>query len=95
MTIRQLRDLLEQYDEDTEVRLMSQPSWPFEHEFIGVWDPSQSQPSDPPPEWDNVEDGEWDDPDAFQPASAEKAVYIVEGEQLAYGSKLAWEEAER
>lgn len=36
MNVRELIEELEQYDDDTEVRLMSQPSWPFEYGIEGV-----------------------------------------------------------
>lgn len=83
MTIRQLKDLLEQYDEDTEIRIMSQPSWPFEYETAGVWR-------------HELEISEGGDIEDFTPAGAEaEVVYLVEGSQLAYGSKRAWDEMER
>jgi len=32
VTVGELRGLLADYDEDMEVRIASQPAWPFEHE---------------------------------------------------------------
>ena len=34
MTINELKDLLEFYDGDMEVRFASQPNWPFEYSII-------------------------------------------------------------
>jgi len=36
MKIRELIELLEGYDDDLEVRIASQPSWPFENSISGV-----------------------------------------------------------
>mgnify|MGYP000974184265 CR=1 FL=1 len=44
MTIRDLVAVLEQYDEDTEVRLAMQPSWPFEYSIADVVAPGISRP---------------------------------------------------
>lgn len=35
MTVRELIEALEQFDDDTEVRLAFQPSWPFEYSLGG------------------------------------------------------------
>ncbi len=37
-TVAELRFALERFDDDTEVRLMSQSSWPFEYSIEGTWD---------------------------------------------------------
>jgi hypothetical protein len=39
VTVAELVELLEQYDPGTEVRLMEQPSWPFEYSVAGTWAP--------------------------------------------------------
>ena len=31
MTVMELMEILEQFDEDAEIRIASQPSWPFEN----------------------------------------------------------------
>ena len=40
MTVSQLMEILQDLDPDTEVRLATQPSWPFEHELaeVGITD---------------------------------------------------------
>jgi hypothetical protein len=62
---------------------MSHPSWPFEHAVDGTWQP-------PAPD-------EYEDRDGFEPHGkpAESVVYLVEGTQLGYGTKQAWEESQR
>jgi len=79
MTIDQLIERLEEYRDtlggDTEVRLMTQQNWPFENRITGLASGEEL----------NQQDGDDDDvPD-------DQVVYIVEGQQLRYGSKRAWE----
>ena len=79
MTIDQLIERLEEYRDtlggDTEVRLMTQQNWPFENQITGLASGEEL----------NQQDGDDDDvPD-------DQVVYIVEGQQLRYGSKRAWE----
>ena len=73
MTIDELIELLSDYrDElggDTEVRIMTQPAWPFEHGVCGLTSGEEIN----------------DDADPI--------IYIVEGDQLGYGDKRAWETA--
>lgn len=84
MTLDELISRLEEYKEDlggeTEVRLMSQQNWPFENGITGLCSGQ---------EINETCDEEEDDEDV----EAEKVVYIVEGQQLCYGSKRAWEAA--
>jgi hypothetical protein len=75
MKVRQLLDLLADYDEDLEVRIMSQSSWPFENSVHGVCDREEMGEED-------------DDPD--DPNTQPNAVFVVEGRQLCYGNKNAW-----
>ncbi len=79
MTIDQLIERLEEYRDtlggDSEVRLMTQQNWPFENAVTGLASGEEL----------NQQDGDDDDvPD-------DQVVYIVEGQQLRYGSKRAWE----
>ncbi len=84
MTLDQLISRLEEYREDlggeTEVRLMSQQNWPFENSITGLCSGQEIN--------DACEDEEED-----EDVEAEKIVYVVEGQQLCYGSKRAWEAA--
>lgn len=81
MTIDELIERLEGYREeiggDAEVRFMSQPHWPFEYGIAGVA---------------SLEEIRAADDDGFDcSGNAEQAVYLVEGAQLGYGTKAAWE----
>ena len=82
MTIDELIERLEDYrDElggDTEVRLMTQQNWPFENTVAGL---ASGQ------EINDRDDGDDEDVDD------DRVVFIVEGQQLGYGSKRAWEVA--
>ena len=82
MTVDELIARLEEYRDalggDAEVRLMTQQHWPFENAICGVV--SGTELNDP-------NDGEDEDVDDDQ------VVFIVEGQQLSYGSKRAWEVA--
>lgn len=81
MTIDELIERLEEYRDDlggdTEVRLMTQQNWPFENAIAGL------------ASRDEINDSlEGDEPD-----DVEAVVFIVEGQQLGYGTKAAWEVA--
>ena len=87
MTIDQLIERLEEYrDEiggDAEVRLMTQQNWPFENSIYGLASGAEINDYD-----EDDEDG-GDDDDAAEDA----VLFIVEGQQLGYGTKRAWEVA--
>lgn len=90
MTKAELLRILEQYDDDAEIRLMTQESWPFENSVYGAWSPEDSEPAE-------AEDEQEED-DPFRPgdnADGHAIVYLVEGSQIGYGDKRAWQEAER
>lgn len=69
MTVRELINLLEDYNEDAEVRIAHQPSWPFEYSIGNVVGCEGADHED--------EDAEPNDDDAL-------VVYIGEGDQLGY-----------
>jgi hypothetical protein len=73
MNVRDLIEMLQDYDEDAEVFIMEQPNWPFEYSVIGVISRSE------------FEKDEEDDKDSND-------VFILEGRQLRYGNKNAWNE---
>jgi hypothetical protein len=86
MKVGELIDMLSDYDDAAEVRLMTQPSWPFEHSISGVVsrDEIECDPDDEPADasnagrtFDGGRNGTGD-------------VFILEGSQLCYGSKQAW-----
>ena len=80
MTLNDLIERLEEYrdllGEDCEVRLMTQQNWPFENTITGLASGAEINGAD-------------DDDD--EDVEADAVVYIVEGTQLGYGSKRAWE----
>lgn len=80
MTLSQLIDRLEEYrnelGDDAEVRLMTQQNYPFENAVSGVTSGAEINSV----EEDDEEDVEHD-----------QVVYLVEGQQLCYGSGRAWE----
>lgn len=84
MRVGELIELLEQYDDGAEVRLMTQPSWPFEHSISGVIARDEIE---------RDEDDEDDDGPGrtFDGApNGDDDVFILEGSQVCYGSKEAW-----
>ena len=85
MKLKDLTGLLERYEAEVggevEVRLMTQMQYPFEHALSGVTDTCA------------ILDFTGKAPDTI--AAEENIVYIVEGSQLGYGKKDAWETAER
>ena len=83
MTVQDLIDRLQDFEPDTEVRLMTQQSWPFENEVAGLCDGRDLKSEEP---CDCGEPGCED----CDPEKQEAIVYIVEGGQLGYGNKNAW-----
>lgn len=83
MTINELIERLEEYRDDLggecEVRLMTQQNWPFENRIAGLASGEEI----------NDRDEDEDDEDV----NDDQVVFIVEGRQLGYGSKRAWEVA--
>jgi hypothetical protein len=95
MKVKELIDILEEQDPDADVLIMSQQSWPFENGVYGVTVRS---------EMDGGDDDDDDDGDKNENATAATEardgratndVFIVEGSQLRYGSKTAWDVATR
>ena len=92
MKVKELIDILEQQDPDAEVLIMSQQNWPFENGVYGVTVRSEVDGND------EDEDGEKEDgadTTAARDGRATNDVFIVEGTQLRYGSKTAWDVATR
>lgn len=87
MTINELISVLEDYrDEiggDADVRLMTQQNWPFENSIHGLVSGNQIN------EATNEDEG--DDDEYEGDVEDDGVLYIVEGRQLGYGTKLAWE----
>ena len=76
-----LNDYREEHGGDAEVRLMTQQNWPFENRICGVTSGRDM----------NETDDEDTDDDEDQDVAKDSTVYIVEGGQICYGSKRAWE----
>ena len=81
MTVRELIDALQYFDENQEVRLAQQPNYPFEYSIDNVVEFSKEGAHDPYESEDSVR----------QDADDEHIVYITEGQQLGYLSKEVWE----
>lgn len=93
MTVQELIDLLEREDPAAEVRLMTQESWPFENSIR-----SQLYVAEPTCQICGEQDGDHDDDDheaelwtPAEGADPDGVVYLVEGSQLGYGNKAAWQ----
>lgn len=82
MNVKELIEKLEEYEDDSEVRIMTQSSWPFENDVHGVACSSDMGNNEP------------DEPD-LDPDEQPEIVYLVEGRQLGYGNKAAWEVARK
>ena len=74
--IERLEEYRDTLGGDTEVRLMTQQNWPFENKIRGLASGEEINQAD------DEDDDDVDD---------DVVVYIVEGQQLGYGSKRAWE----
>ncbi len=75
-----LSDYREEFGGDAEVRLMTQQNWPFENRIVGVTSGRDMN--------DAIDEEEGDD---VQDVAEDNTVYIVEGGQICYGSKRAWD----
>ncbi len=76
--IARLEECRDELGGDAEVRLMTQSNWPFENDIVGVTTSGEIREEE-------------DDEEGFDPqGDVDEAVYIVEGNQLGYGTKAAW-----
>lgn len=80
--IERLEEAREEFGDDAEVRLMTQENWPFENAIRGVTSGAEINRA-------GDEDGE-ESEDGDSDVEDDAVVYIVEGAQLGYGSKVAW-----
>ena len=89
MTIEELIERLEEYREaiggDAEVRLMTQQQWPFENRICGLASSEEIADCYEDDEDEGGEEGQ------DKPAAV---LFLVEGGQIGYGSKKAWEVAQ-
>ena len=92
MKVRNLIEILEDQDPEAEVLIMSQENWPFENAIAGVAMREDFVDDD---EEDDDEDDEAGTERRYEKGTAPNDVFIVEGQQLRYGSKAAWNAATR
>jgi hypothetical protein len=78
--IEKLTELAETVGENTEVRLATQPHYPFYNSIAGVVVSTDFQ------EGDEEEEEETE----YSAEDLEVIIYILEGSQIGYGSKNAW-----
>jgi len=74
-----VQDLIDSYGEDVEIKLATQPSWPFENEIDDLVVADEDLEGDA--------EGKYDDPDGFDPYAKpiENPVgYLLEGRQIGY-----------
>jgi hypothetical protein len=91
MKVSELIELLEEQDPDAEVLvMMQQPNWPFELSLAGVTTREEMLRADR-----DEDDGDDDEEPRLERGTAKNDVFLVEGEQLRYGSKTAWSVATR
>lgn len=84
MKVGTLIEILSGYPEEAEVRLMEQLSWPFEYSVRGVCCSDDLDPCD-------GEGGQKDRHPSTGITPKPACVYLVEGRQLSYGNKDAWD----
>ena len=90
MKVQELIEILENMDPDATVLLATQPAWPFEYSIEGVvtrWDFTEFDPHN------RFEHMTNDGGLGSDPVSSD--VLLLEGTQLRYGTKAAWEAARR
>jgi hypothetical protein len=80
MTVGELKELLQDLDDEMEVRLAHQPSWPFEYSISGaeVVDLNEPDPDD------TVEPEDEEHPDDVEEPEPNEILYLAEGTQLGY-----------
>jgi len=94
MKVSELIEMLEEQDPDAEVLVMSQPNWPFELGLAGVTTRDEMLRADRDEDVDGDDDDDEQEP-RLERGAAKNDVFLVEGEQLRYGSKTAWSVATR
>ena len=80
MTVGELKELLDDYEDHQEVKFMGQPNWPFEFSISHMKSRADINRGKQEEDEDNEIEDDEDNDDLF----------LVEGEQLCYGSKNAW-----
>jgi hypothetical protein len=88
LLIEILTEYRDQFGPDAEVRIMTQQNWPFENSIHGVTCGEEMNECD-----EAEEDADDEDVADVADVADDAVVYIVEGQQLGYGSSRAWDTA--
>ena len=91
MKVNELIDILQGMDPDASIFIMRQMNWPFECSLAGVATRKKMLEHDG--ELYDEEGEECDGDDEY--GTAANDVFLVEGKQIRYGSKTAWQVARR
>lgn len=98
--IAKLEELAQDHP-DAEVRLLTQSQWPFQNALLGITTQSAIADEEDQQEAERLRERgvELEDDDEVGPRrdanSGPEIIYLVEGSQLGYGSKAAWDVCER
>ncbi|MFA7331985.1 MAG: hypothetical protein WC326_13025 [Candidatus Delongbacteria bacterium] len=97
--IARLEELAQEHP-DAEVRLMTQQSWPFENSLLGLTTKSAITDDEDQQEAERLMglDIELEDDEVGprrEPSTDPEIIYLIEGNQLGYGSKAAWAVCDR
>lgn len=90
MTVGELKDILEGYDDELEVRFMSQPNWPFEYSIEGAVSREEMNEDADDEDGEGDEEFEDDEEGKENQNKPKDCLFLVEGQQLGYGSRRAW-----
>lgn len=86
MNVGQLKEMLEQYDDDADVRIASQPNYPFEYRLAGLVSAAEVEA--------NQRYEEHGEAVAAASVTAPNVVYLAEGGQIGYSKRAIWEALE-
>jgi hypothetical protein len=92
MKVKELMAILEEQDQDADVIIVTQANWPFENSVHGVTTRQECMRDGEDGEDESADDKRTETrrADGTDPSD----VFIVEGDQLRYGTKRAWDVAE-
>lgn len=88
MNVRQLRELLESYDDEATVLVVHQPSWPLVETLAGVADAHEAH------RVESAENGDEDEDESPVAADGQLVYLVADGhpsEGSPYGPKSAWD----
>jgi len=79
MKVAELIEILEEMAPDAEVLIGSQENWPFEYSLAGVTSREEM-----------LDAADSDEEPSYENGTTGSDVFLVEGQQLRYGSNLMW-----